>query len=89
MKKWIKINGYKINVTKLVAIFPIRDLGEEFGIEVYFVGGELLSHPYAQQRRSYQGSWSPLATGEISYETKRFYIKREHRGGCTLPASRS
>ena len=45
MKKWIKINGYKINVTKLVAIFPIRDLGEEFGIEVYFVGGNSLVIP--------------------------------------------
>ena len=42
MRKWIKINGYKINVTKVVALFPIRDLGEEFGIEVYFVGGNSL-----------------------------------------------
>ena len=50
MRKWIKINGYKINITKVVAIGPIREhqptrcgsLESEFDIEVYFSGESLL-----------------------------------------------
>ena len=42
MRKWIKINGYKIKVTKVVALCPVRDLGGEFGVEVCFSGESLL-----------------------------------------------
>ena len=42
MRKWIKINGYKINVTKIVAICPLKTIGSESFIEVYFSGGPLL-----------------------------------------------
>ena len=42
MRKWIKINGYKINVTKVVAICPIKTIGDQSFIEVYFSGGPML-----------------------------------------------
>ena len=42
MKKWIKINGYKINITKVVAICPLKTIGDQSFIEVYFSGGPLL-----------------------------------------------
>ena len=42
MKKWIKINGYKINTTKVVAICPLKTIGDQSFLEVYFSGGPLL-----------------------------------------------
>ena len=42
MRKWMNINGYKIKLTKIVAICPIKELEGKFFIEVYF-SGEFLS----------------------------------------------
>ena len=49
MKKWIKINGYKINVKKIVAICPLKMIGDQSFIEVHFSGGPLVIRMPSQE----------------------------------------